>query len=74
MAGEPGPPAGPAHALQDHALGREVSHTHDSGASYDHDHDDCDEDADGLAAAVHFYFIVFERRLRVAWHAGSRGF
>ncbi|MDB6041684.1 MAG: ethanolamine utilization protein EutA [Gammaproteobacteria bacterium] len=42
MAGEPDPPVGRAHALQDHALGREVSHTHESGASYDHDHDDFD--------------------------------
>jgi ethanolamine utilization protein EutA len=36
------PAAGPAHALQDHALGRELRHTHAPGAAYDHDHDDFD--------------------------------
>lgn len=30
----------PAHALQDHALGREPTHVHEAGAAYDHDHDD----------------------------------
>src|ERR1700692_1328343 len=29
-----------AHALQDHALGRELTHAHAPGAAYDHDHDD----------------------------------
>ena len=32
--------AGPAHALADHALGRETGHVHEPGAGYDHDHDD----------------------------------
>jgi ethanolamine utilization protein EutA len=34
------PDAGPAHGLEDHALGREVTHAHEPGAVYDHDHDD----------------------------------
>jgi ethanolamine utilization protein EutA len=29
-----------AHALQDHAFGRELTHAHAPGAAYDHDHDD----------------------------------
>jgi ethanolamine utilization protein EutA len=29
-----------AHALQDHTLGRELTHAHAPGAAYDHDHDD----------------------------------
>ena len=38
------PAAGPAHGLEDHALGREVTHAHahEPGAVYDHDHDDFD--------------------------------
>jgi ethanolamine utilization protein EutA (predicted chaperonin) len=31
-----------AHALQDHAFGRELTHAHAPGAAYDHDHDDFD--------------------------------
>ena len=31
-----------AHALQDHALGRELTHAHAPGGAYDHDHDDFD--------------------------------
>src|SRR3979490_1886716 len=31
-----------AHALQDHAFGRELAHAHAPGAAYDHDHDDFD--------------------------------
>jgi ethanolamine utilization protein EutA len=31
-----------AHALQDHAFGRELTHVHAPGAAYDHDHDDFD--------------------------------
>jgi ethanolamine utilization protein EutA len=37
---ETSPTGAPAHALQDHALGREPSHIHEAGAEYDHDHDD----------------------------------
>jgi ethanolamine utilization protein EutA len=33
-----------AHALQDHALGRELTHAHAPGAAYDHDHDDFDSE------------------------------
>src|ERR1700732_216863 len=29
-----------AQALQDHALGRDLTHAHAPGAAYDHDHDD----------------------------------
>jgi len=48
MAAEKMPPAdkapGPerAHALDDHAFGRELTHAHAPGAEYDHDHDDFD--------------------------------
>jgi ethanolamine utilization protein EutA len=31
-----------AHALQDHAFGRELTHAHAPGAAHDHDHDDFD--------------------------------
>jgi len=31
-----------AHALQDHAFGRELTHAHAPGTAYDHDHDDFD--------------------------------
>jgi ethanolamine utilization protein EutA len=37
---EKAPPAGRAHALDDHAFGRELTHAHAPGAEYDHDHDD----------------------------------
>src|SRR5690242_17598186 len=30
----------PAHALEDHSLGRELTHSHLPGLEYDHDHDD----------------------------------
>jgi ethanolamine utilization protein EutA len=33
-----------AHALQDHAFGRELTHAHAPGAAYDHDHDDFDSE------------------------------
>ena len=34
------PPAGPPHGLEDHAYGKELTHTHAPGVEYDHDHDD----------------------------------
>ncbi|MGH8294808.1 MAG: ethanolamine ammonia-lyase reactivating factor EutA [Steroidobacteraceae bacterium] len=30
----------PAHALEDHSFGRELTHSHRPGVEYDHDHDD----------------------------------
>jgi ethanolamine utilization protein EutA len=42
MADEKASAAERAHALQDHALGRELTHAHVPGAAYDHDHDDFD--------------------------------
>jgi ethanolamine utilization protein EutA len=30
----------PVHALEDHSLGRELTHSHSPGVEYDHDHDD----------------------------------
>ena len=30
----------PAHALEDHSFGRELTHSHPPGVAYDHDHDD----------------------------------
>ncbi|HEY4444825.1 MAG TPA: ethanolamine ammonia-lyase reactivating factor EutA [Steroidobacteraceae bacterium] len=42
MVDEKAPVAERAHALQDHALGRELTHAHAPGAAYDHDHDDFD--------------------------------
>ncbi|HVC29996.1 MAG TPA: ethanolamine ammonia-lyase reactivating factor EutA, partial [Steroidobacteraceae bacterium] len=32
----------PSHALEDHALGRQLTHSHFPGVEYDHDHDDFD--------------------------------
>jgi ethanolamine utilization protein EutA len=40
LPGTTSPPGAPAHALQDHALGREPTHIHEPGGAYDHDHDD----------------------------------
>src|SRR6202166_1109518 len=40
MVDEKVPASDPAHALQDHAFGRELTHAHAPGAAYDHDHDD----------------------------------
>src|ERR1700722_12327608 len=42
MADEREPAAERVHAVQDHAYGRELTHAHEPGASYDHDHDDFD--------------------------------
>ena len=42
MADEKPSAAAQAHALQDHAYGRELTHAHAPGAEYDHDHDDFD--------------------------------
>jgi ethanolamine utilization protein EutA len=42
MVAERAPAAGPVHDLQDHALGRQLTHAHAPGAEYDHDHDDFD--------------------------------
>ncbi|WP_029918639.1 ethanolamine ammonia-lyase reactivating factor EutA [Nevskia soli] len=42
MVGEKKPAEGGAHALQDHALGRDLMHAHEPGGEYDHDHDDFD--------------------------------
>jgi ethanolamine utilization protein EutA len=42
MADEKAPAAERVHAVQDHAYGRELTHAHEPGASYDHDHDDFD--------------------------------
>src|ERR1700686_266031 len=39
MVDEKVPASDPAHALQDHAFGRELIHAHAPGAAYDHDHD-----------------------------------
>jgi ethanolamine utilization protein EutA len=42
MVAEKAPAAPPAHALEDHAFGQELTHAHAPGAEYDHDHDDFD--------------------------------
>jgi ethanolamine utilization protein EutA len=44
MVDEKVPARDPAHALQDHAFGRELTHAHAPGAAYDHDHDDFDSE------------------------------
>ncbi len=33
-------PTRPPHALEDHTLGRDLTHSHLPGVEYDHDHDD----------------------------------
>jgi ethanolamine utilization protein EutA len=37
----------PAHALEDHSFGRELTHSHPPGLEYDHDHDDFGSDGPG---------------------------
>jgi ethanolamine utilization protein EutA len=40
MADDKGAANQPAHALEDHSFGRELTHSHLAGLEYDHDHDD----------------------------------
>lgn len=42
MADQKAATPGTGHALEDHALGRDLTHRHVAGVDYDHDHDDFD--------------------------------